>query len=205
MAVMRSARACGRGSIEPLKIHSRVQGGDLLGVPVEYQRGSSAKLPNPALRGLAEVRMVYLRIDVRVETIGTRKFLLPRADRLCAHERDFHNRLYSLEAVFPGHNQSQRSAVLAKERLVIDTHGDDRQGVHRLVETQALHVWPRQQRRKPLPLASHFLRPQHGREFRKPLVPVWFKALQQITERKPSPGNHHRPGFYTAHSIDTLL
>jgi len=55
--------------VEFLEIHSVVHAGDLIGVTVEDHRGARENFAEAALFGLAPARMVYVGINVRVETV----------------------------------------------------------------------------------------------------------------------------------------
>src|SRR5258706_4396210 len=128
---------------------SRIHLGNLLGVTVEHQRRPNSltekRIPRFAdalLAGLAPSRMLDRRIDVRVEAVRLGPRLHPRAHGLFFDESDRDDGFDALEAVLPRSDQSQRRSIRIGQWLSIYAECDQRQRIHRFVESETFHIRP---------------------------------------------------------------
>src|SRR6266403_2617931 len=96
---------------EASKVHSRIKAGDFLRVAVKRQSRPTAVFAYPSLSGLAPAGMIDRRIDVCIKAILARRRHVPRTRRLPLSQSDFDDRLDPFEAVFPGHQQTQRRSI----------------------------------------------------------------------------------------------
>ncbi len=115
---------------------------------------------------------------------------------------DLDDRLDALEAVLPRHDEPDGRAVRVREDPAVETDGEDRQRVHRLVEAQALDVRPVENGRT---LARHLRRVEERRESDVARARGRLDVPQERREREPEPGDDHRPGLDAAHAIDAFL
>src|ERR1700719_902517 len=102
------------------KIQSCVEAADLFFVAVEFQGWLSTPEEagtDNALAFLAPAGMVNFRVDVRVETVLTRRRLVPESLRLIDDKVDSDQRFSSLEPIFPRHHQADGRPVLVQQRL----------------------------------------------------------------------------------------
>src|SRR5690606_526883 len=134
-------------SVELAQVHAGVELAHLRLVAVEHQRRAAlgeqaAVLADAPLVGLAPARVRNLRIHVGIKAVLLRRRQVPRGAGHLLDEADLDQRLAALEAVFPGHHQAQRRAVLVRQHLTIETEGQQRQRVLRLVEAQSFDVGP---------------------------------------------------------------
>ena len=74
---------------------------------VRKQRGGQAPL-----RGLTPARMVNLRINIGIKAVFIWRSFFPGATGLTFCKFDLDDGLDTLEPVFPGNNQADRSAML---------------------------------------------------------------------------------------------
>src|SRR5512138_850431 len=187
------------------QIHPRIQRRDFLLVAVEHQRGYARveeTAADPAFASLAPARVVDIRVHVRVEAVLVRGGEIPRCRRLPLRKADLDDRLDSFEAVFPGHDEAQRCAVLIEQRLAVQADGEQRQRMHRFIDAKTFDVGPREHARA---LPRHFIRTQHGLERDVLRLGGGFEAFQYGAERYAYPRNHHRPCFDAAHAVDPLF
>src|SRR5438552_19123620 len=61
---------------------------------------------------------------------------------LLGDETDLYNLLDAFETVLPRHHQSNRSAVLGRQGLAIESGGQNRQRMHGFIETQPFDIRP---------------------------------------------------------------
>src|ERR1041385_5752854 len=93
------------------QVHTRVQVGYLLGIPIEWQRLATPQLADSPFRRLTPARMIHRRIDVRVKPVLARRSDLPRVAGLCRREVDFDDRLDAFESVLPRNHKAHRRTV----------------------------------------------------------------------------------------------
>src|SRR5215471_21147072 len=74
--------------------------------------------------------------------------------------------------------------------------------MHRFVDSQTFAIRPVQDRG---PDAGHHLRVSDRDELDECRLGRRLDFLDEIGEREPNPGNHHRPRFNAAMAIDALL
>src|SRR5262245_30690082 len=89
--------------------------------------------------------MVDLGIHVRVKAVLTWRSLHPCGRWLLIREDDGRDRLTAFETVFPWCDQTPGRAILIRKWFAVDARGHQREGIHRLVHSQAFGVWPVQQ------------------------------------------------------------
>ncbi|EAU65733.1 conserved hypothetical protein [Stigmatella aurantiaca DW4/3-1] len=195
-------RGGGHGSVVLAQVHARIEGGDLLRVAVEGQRGTAAELPNAPLGGLAPARVIHRRVHVRVEAVLVGRREVPRGGRLTLGERDADDGFDALEAVLPRHHQPQGRAVLGRQRLAIEPRGQQGERVDRLVQAQPFHIGPVQHAAL---LTGHLLRVLQGGEGHVLRTARGLHALDQLPQRDAQPGDDHGPGLHAAHPVDALL
>src|SRR5215475_6263708 len=129
------------------EIHSGIHRCNLIGISVEGQCLSFEKLPETPFGSLAPSRMVHSRVDVRVEPIFIWRYLHPGCSRLFFDETNPSDRLDPFEAVLPWNDQPNRRAVWIWKRLfAVESNGQNRQRIHRLVQAQTFNVRPLQNR-----------------------------------------------------------
>jgi hypothetical protein len=162
-----------------------------------------AKRPLPtALASLAPARVIDFRIDVRVEAVFPGLGHIPACLRLLLDEADAHDALDALEAVFPGHHETNRRAVRIRQRLAVKAHREDRQRVGGFGDGQSFAVRPLEHRP---PLAGH----AHGIVQRLERNVLGLRGrlvvLHHVGKRNSDPRDHHRPGFDATHPVDALL
>src|SRR5438309_6114858 len=184
------------------QVHAGVEAGHLLGVAVERQRRAASDLADPSLRRLAPARMVDRRVHVRVEAVLAGRPEVPRGRRLGLDEADAHDRLDALEPVLPRDDEAERRAVLVRQRLPVESDGEDRERVHRLVDAKAFDVGPAEDATL---LPGHLLRVEERREGDVPGTRRRLDPAEEIAEREAEPRNDHRPGLDAAHAVDALL
>src|SRR4051795_12105828 len=109
---MSAARVIARRSEVLAEVHPRVQRGDLVCIPVEHQSLTLEQLSDPPLTGLTPPGMIDLGIDVGVEAILVRCRNVPGGLWLVFRKADLHDRLATLEAILPGHDQAKGSTIL---------------------------------------------------------------------------------------------
>src|SRR5262245_46227953 len=91
--------------------------------------------------------MVHSRVDVRIEPIFIWRLLHPGSRRLFVNETDLGYRLDASEAVLPWNDQPDRRAIWIWKRLfAIESNGQDRQRIHRLIQAQTFNIRPLQNR-----------------------------------------------------------
>src|ERR1041384_463886 len=78
-------------SVVLLQIHPAIKLRDLISVAVEHQSVSKAEFADSPLARLTPSRMIYLRIDVRVETVFRWTRYVPRCRRLIFSHANLHN------------------------------------------------------------------------------------------------------------------
>src|ERR1041384_919206 len=78
-------------SVVLLQIHPAIKLRDLISVAVEHQSVSQAEFADSPLARLTPSRMIYLRIDVRVETVFRWTRYVPRCRRLIFSHANLHN------------------------------------------------------------------------------------------------------------------
>src|SRR5262247_3879756 len=107
-----------------LEVEPAIELGHLLAVAIEHQGrppfDEQTALADPPLGRLAPARMVDSGIDVGIKAVFARVLHVPGAGRLRLGQRYAHDRLDPLEAVLPGYNQPDRSAVLVGQGLAIE-------------------------------------------------------------------------------------
>src|SRR6516162_1284873 len=86
--------------------------------------------------------MRYLWIHVGIEPIFVWSLSAPRCRWLGRDKGDFDNRFDSFESVLPRHDESNGCAILGRKQPAVQTHGQDRQWIHGLIQAQPLDVGP---------------------------------------------------------------
>eukprot|EP01136_Pigoraptor_vietnamica_P026025 Opistho-1_new@80611 len=195
------------GSEQLAQVHAGVELPHLRFVAVEHLRlaafgEQTALLADAPLGGLTPAWMRDLRVDVGIEAVFLRRGHVPGGARLLVGEADLHQRLAALEAVLPGHHQAQRRAILVGQHLAVHAEGQQGQRVHGLVHAQAFHVRPVEHIGVQ---AGHLLVVGQGHELHVPGTTLRLHLLDQLGQRIAHPGNHHRPAFDTAKTVDALL
>src|SRR5581483_223413 len=107
---------------ESLQVHACIQTCCVLCVAVKRQRRAPPELTNATFVRLAPAGMINGWVYVGVEAVLVRSGQVPRGRRLLLGQADRDDRLDALKAVFPGHDQTERRAVLIGERLAIESH-----------------------------------------------------------------------------------
>ncbi|MND75384.1 hypothetical protein D3C80_669990 [compost metagenome] len=148
--------------------------------------------------------MINRGIHVRIKAILIRSNTLPGGFRLLADQTDAHNGLDALEAIFPGHHQTQRRAVLIRQLTPVHAYRKNRQRVHRFIQTQPFYIGPVDQG-KTGALARHAFGILQGFEADESGFRGRLYFLEQRREGKADPGNDHRPGFHATQSVDSFL
>src|SRR5262245_59117501 len=121
-------------SVQLPQVHPGVERSDLVLVAVEHQRLAPSELADPSLGRLAPSRVMYGRIDVRVEAVLLWRGRVPRRLGLLVDEPDPDDGLGALEPVLPRHHDADRRTVLVGQHLPVEAHGQERQRVERLVQ-----------------------------------------------------------------------
>src|SRR3989304_8529039 len=190
----RTCRRCSPSLEELLQIHAGIQARDLAGVTVEHERlalgSEDTVLADAALGGLAPARMVDLRVDVRVETVLVRCGFFPGDSGLLFDEADAYDRLGALETVLPRAHEADRGAVLVRQHLIVESHRDQRERMHRLVDAQALDIRPAEPRQAHPPPGLRLIR---GDELDELGLARGLDLLDQALQLEPAPGNDHCP------------
>src|SRR5690606_34407688 len=150
---------------------------------------------------LAPARMVNVRVDVAVEAVLARLQPIPGGRRHALGEADGDDRLDALEAVLPRHHQPQRRAVLLRQRLAVQTGGQDCERMHRLVDAQALAVGPVDRAEA---YARHLHRVGQAGEGDVLRLRGRRELPEYIAQRHAQPWDHHRPAFHAAQAVDAL-
>ena len=175
--------ATGTRLVVPREIEPRVQAGDLIGVAVEHQcwcprrEQASAEL---SFARLAPARVIDFRIHVRVEPVLLRRRHVPARERPLVREMDADDRLRALEAVLPRHDDANRRAVLVRQHLAVDAHGDERQRVRGLLDREALAIGPLE---NGILDAGHLVPIRERQELHELGRRLRLEALQQIGQR----------------------
>ncbi len=94
------------------------------------------------LSRLAPARMIDSGIDVRIEPILVRRLDVPGCRRLAGDQTDLYDGLNALESVLPRNHQSNWRAVLRRHRLPVKPGRENREGIHGLIQAQALDIRP---------------------------------------------------------------
>src|SRR5919202_129960 len=144
-------------AIEGLAFEALVEIGDLGRIAVEELRRAALARAEQLFRGLAPARMRDLRIHIGPEAVFLRLDLLPEALRALLDEAEADDRLDRLEAVFPGHGETNRRAHRLGQGLAVGARDHEGEVVRGLGERQALDIGPGI---PALPLAGRDLRVQ---------------------------------------------
>src|SRR5207342_199974 len=205
---VRTPRVAGAIS-EPLpQVHARVQPGDLVCIAIEHARGDAfgeqlaLRAGDAAFGLLRPARMVHARIDVTEEAVFRGLRIVPAGEWHGLDESDGDNRLDALEAIFPRHYQPQRRAVLLRQRLAVQAGDEEGEGMHGLVDAQALAVGPVQ---RTVSLTGHLLVVLERGEGDVLRLGVGFEATEHLRQRHAQPWNHHRPTLDAAQAIDAFF
>ena len=179
----------------PDQIHPRIQFRHLIGVAVEREGRPLEQLADAALSRLAPARVIHRGVHIAIETVFVTRDFIPRGPRLGLGEADPDDGLATLESVLPWHHEADRCAVLVGQWFAVQPGGEDREGMHRLVETERLDVRPRQY---PAALAGHLGGIKQRGELDKPGPRSRLHPRHEILEGKAEPGDHHAPPFDAA-------
>src|SRR2546425_8635558 len=113
-------------SIVLAQVHSGVHVRHLLGVTIEHERLSYSatkkrigRFTDALLARLAPSWVIHCGVDVRMKAIRLWPRFHPGTGGLLLNKTDFGDRLNPLEAVFPRRHESQRCAVLIRQRFPI--------------------------------------------------------------------------------------
>ena len=126
-----------------MKIEVFIEVRDVFAIAIEHQRflfaGKNTAADTPFSR-LAPSWVIHGRIHVGVKTVLPSSGHVPAGLRPRRHEFDLHDTLNALKAVFPGHDQTNRRAVLIRDRLTVNAHCQNRQGISGFGDRQAFTV-----------------------------------------------------------------
>src|SRR6266498_5315973 len=98
---------------------------NLLCIAIEQERWTRAKLADAVLHSLTPAWMIDIGIYIRIEAVFAWGFDVPGRRWLIRNQGYLHDRLDALESIFPGHNQSNRRAVLRRHRLAVHSGCED--------------------------------------------------------------------------------
>src|SRR5207245_3895327 len=123
------------------QVHAVVKAGHLI-VAIEHQRRTLEKFTEAALFCLTPAWVIHGGIDVGIKTVLLRSRLVPAIDRLFLRETDLDDCLGAFEAIFPGHDNAQRGAILVGQHLTIHAEAEQAEGMHGFVHAKTFDVWP---------------------------------------------------------------
>ena len=106
-----------------------------------------------------------------------------------------------LEAVLPGHDDADGSAVLVGQGVAVAAEGEQGERVHGLVHAQALGVGPVEAAGE----VGHLLSVQVGDELDVLGAGQRLAELDELGERVAVPGDDHGPGLDAAMAVDAAL
>src|SRR6201992_2190667 len=127
------------------QVHAGVHAGDLTAVTIEHERGDGTRQKSgidAALVRLGPAGVVVVGVDVGEEAVLHAVGVVPCGAGLLVGEVEADDGLCRLEAILPGHDNADGSAVLIGKRLAVTTEGEKSERVHRFVHAQAFFVWP---------------------------------------------------------------
>ena len=131
--------------VELFEVHAGVHAGYLVAVAVEHQGGDGAGEEagvDAALVGLGPAGVVVVGIDVGVEAVLLAVGLVPGGCGLLVGEVEADDGFRRFEAVLPGNDDANGSAVLVGKGLAVAAEGEEGEGVHGLVHAETLFVGP---------------------------------------------------------------
>src|SRR5262249_43263131 len=127
---------------------------------------------------------------------------VPSVARLVFCESDTHNRLDTLESVFPRHHNAQWRTILIWQRLTVHSETQQREWMHGFVHAQPFDVGPFEHIP---PLSGHLIGIVNRGEFNKLGFAQWVCALDQFAKRKTNPRHDDRPSLHTSMAINAFL
>ena len=132
--------------------------------------------------------MIHMGIHIGVKAIFMRRIFAPCRARLRRHQLDFDDGFDAFEAVFPRDYQPDRRAILRRQRTAINSAGQNRQRMQRLVQAQSLHIRPVQHISA---LTRHPGGIHQGFESNKFGAAERLNQVQQFGQGKADPRYHH--------------
>src|SRR5437879_7292837 len=114
---------------------------NLFGVTIEQESWARSKLTDAVLHLLAPAGMIDVRVYVRIKPIFVWRLNLPGRRRLVRDQHNLYDRLDALETIFPRYDETNRCTILRRHRLPVHAGRQNRQRIHRFIQTQAFNVW----------------------------------------------------------------
>ena len=123
--------------------------------------------------------------------------VVPRGAGLLVGEVEADDGLCGFEAVLPGDDDADGSAVLVGEGLAVAAEGEEREGVHGFVHAEAFLVGPVVAEGE-----IHGFFVDDGEELDVFGAGEWLAEVDELGERVAVPGDDHGPGFDAAMTVD---
>ncbi len=186
------------------EVHAGVEAGDLVRVTVEYLGGDGVGeggAVDAALVGLGPARVIDGGIDVGKEAVFVRADLVPGGVGLFVSEMEADDGLAVFEAVLPGHDDADGSAVLVGEGVSVGAEGEQGKGIHGLIHAEAFGVGPVVAARR----FGHLMLIEEGGELDIFGRGKGLAEVDELGERVAVPGDDHGPGLHAAVAIDAGL
>ncbi len=196
-------RSSGEEALEvAAEVHAGVEGGDLIAIAIEHEGGALEEFAEAALAFLAPAGMIDIGIDVGIEAVLMGIGEIPGGVGLVFDEFDFDDGFDALEAIFPGEDHTNGSAILIGESGAKHADGKEGERVHGFVEAEALDVGQLDAGHGPLGHLAGVVITFEGDEFG---FRGGFGELGDDAEGIADPGNDDGPGLYAAVAIDALF
>jgi len=202
--VLRFAQVPGRVSVVFFEVHAGVHAGDLVAVAVEHLGGNGVGQEagvDAALVGLGPAGVVVVGIDVGVEAVLLAVGVVPGGVGLFVGEVEFDDGFGGLEAVLPGDDDADGSAVLVGQDLAVAAEGEEGEGVHGLVHAKAFGVGPVVAGGE----VGHLLCVLEGDELDVFGAGEGLAEVDELGEGVAVPGDDHGPGFDAAVAVDAAF
>src|SRR5262249_12415649 len=124
------------------QVHSCIEVGHLVCIAIKQQSWTLREFPNAAFTRLTPPWVWHIWMHIGIEAILLRSCGHPGGHRLFLNKADFDNGFDALKAVFPWYDQPQWRPVLVRQHLAIQSHSENREGMHDLIHPQAFDIGP---------------------------------------------------------------
>ena len=148
--------------------------------------------------GLGPAGVVVVGIDVGVEAVFAAVSLVPGGLGLLVGEVETDDGLCGFEAVLPGDDDADGSAVLVGKNLAVAAEGEESEGVHGLVHAEAFAIGPVVAGG----LVGHDAFVVVGEELDVFGAGEGLAEVDELGEGVAVPGDDHGPGFDAAEAVD---